>query len=227
MTAPRGALGSPRRENINGRYVRLEPLDEARHGAQLWRGVAGQDQLWTYMGYGPWPDETAFRGWIAERATLDDPRAFAVVDQKSGEAVGVVTLMRIDVANGVIETGHIFFTPKLQKTPGATEAIYLQARHVFDDLNYRRFEWKCNNDNAASQAAAKRFGFSFEGVFRQHMITKGRNRDTAWYAMLDHEWPTRKAAFERWLAPDNFDAQGKQRKGLVEHARDIATELVG
>lgn len=227
MIAPQGALGPPRRDRIEGRHVRLEPLDDARHGAQLWRGVDGHDGLWTYMSYGPWPNETAFRAWIAERARLDDPLAFAVVDQRSGEALGVVTLLRIDVANGCVETGHIFFTPKLQKTPGATEAIYLQARMIFDDLKYRRFEWKCNNDNAASRAAAERFGFAFEGLFRQHMISKGRNRDTAWFAMMDHEWPARKAAFDRWLAPDNFDAQGRQKKTLAEHARDVAAELAG
>lgn len=216
MIAPQGALGPPRRDSLTGRYVRLEPLDEARHGAALWRAVAGHDGLWTYMAYGPWPNETAFRAWVGERARLDDPLAFAVVDQASGEAVGVVTLMRVDVANGCIETGNIFFAPTLQKTPGATEAIYLQARLVFDDLKYRRFEWKCDSANAASQAAAKRFGFSYEGLFRQHMIIKGRNRDTAWFSMLDHEWPARKAAFERWLAPENFDADGRQKQGLRE-----------
>jgi RimJ/RimL family protein N-acetyltransferase len=227
MTAPQGALGPPRRDTIQGRAIRLEPLDEERHGAQLWAAVEGQDQLWTYMGYGPWPNETAFRAWVAERAKLDDPLSFAVVNQASGEAVGVVTLMRIDAPNGCVETGHIFFSPRLQKTPGASEAIYLLARTVFDDLKYRRFEWKCDNGNAASQAAAKRFGFSYEGLFRQHMIIKGRNRDTAWFAMLDHEWPTRKAAFERWLAPGNFDADGKQTKSLTDHRRDVETELAG
>lgn len=227
MTAPQGALGPPRRDRISGQYVRLEPLDDERHGAQLWRAIEGHDGLWTYMGYGPWPNETAFRAWVGERARLDDPLAFAVVDAATGEAVGVVTLMRIDVANGCVETGHIFFSPKLQKTPGATEAIYLQARLVFDDLKYRRFEWKCDSGNAASQAAAKRFGFSYEGLFRQHMIIKGRNRDTAWFAMLDHEWPARKAAFERWLAPENFDAQGRQKQSLSEAAREIAQGRAG
>lgn len=227
MSAPQSALGPPRRETLEGRFVRLEPLDDARHGADLWRGIEGHDGLWTYMGYGPWPDEAAFRAWVGERARLSDPLAYAVVDQTSGRAQGVVTLMRVDVANGVVETGHIFFAPALQKTPGATEAIYLQARHAFDDLRYRRFEWKCDSANAASQAAARRFGFAYEGLFRQHMIIKGRNRDTAWFAMLDHEWPTRRAAFERWLSPDNFDETGGQKKGLADHARDVATELAG
>ena len=124
--------------------------------------------------------------------------------------------MRIDVPNGCIETGHIFFSPPLQKTPLATEAIYLQAKHIFDDLGYRRFEWKCNNDNEPSRRAARRFGFSFEGLFRQHMIVRGKNRDSAWFSMLDGEWPARKAAFERFLAAENFDAEGRQKVGLSQ-----------
>jgi RimJ/RimL family protein N-acetyltransferase len=137
-----------------------------------------------------------------------------VVDRATGRAVGRLTFMRIDGVHGVIETGSILFGPELARTPGATEAIYLQARHAFEDLGYRRFEWKCNALNEPSRRAAERFGFTFEGVFRQHMVVKGENRDTAWYAMLDREWPARKAAFERWLDPANFDAEGRQRVSL-------------
>ena len=137
-----------------------------------------------------------------------------MIDGKTGRALGCVTLMRFDQANGVIETGHIFFAPALQKTPLATEAIFLQAKHVFDDLGNRRFEWKCDNANEPSRRAAKRFGFVFEGLFRQHLIVKGRNRDTAWFSIIDGEWPARKKAFERFLSPDNFDAQGKQKVSL-------------
>ena len=193
---------------------RLEPLDEARHGADIWAAVSGHDAVWTWLAYGPWGDEQSFRAWLRGQQQLVDPYYYAIVDVARGKAMGCATLMRADVPNGVIETGHIFFAPALQKTPAATETIYLFARHVFDDLGYRRFEWKCDNGNAPSRAAAARFGFTYEGLFRQHMIVRGRNRDTAWFSMLDSEWPARKAAFEAWLAPDNFDAQGAQRAKL-------------
>lgn len=214
MTTPQPARGLPRRAPLEGRFCRLEPLDEARHGADLWQAVAGEDSLWTFMSYGPWRDETGFRDWLKERQALTDPLYFAIVDIASGRARGCVTLMRIDAPNGVVETGHIFFAPAIQRTPVASESIYLLARHAFDDLGYRRFEWKCDEGNRRSKHAALRFGFTFEGVFRQHMIIKGRNRDTAWFSMLDSEWPVRKAAFEKWLAPGNFDDSGYQRQSL-------------
>jgi RimJ/RimL family protein N-acetyltransferase len=214
MTTPQPARGLPRRDVFQGRTARLEPLDEARHGAALWQAVQGEDSLWSFMAYGPWRDETSFRAWLKERQTLADPLYFAVVDTATGEAAGCVTLMRFDQPNGVIEVGHIFFSPRLQRTPAASESIYLLARHVFDDLGYRRFEWKCDEGNRRSKHAALRFGFSFEGVFRQHMIIKGRNRDTAWFSMLDSEWPMRSQAFERWLAAENFDDGGYQRLSL-------------
>jgi len=211
--APKGARGLPERRVLEGRFGRLEPLDEARHGAGLWQAVAGADAMWTYLAYGPFADEASFRAWLRERQALADPLYYAVVGG-SGQALGCVTLMRIDQPNGAIETGHIFFSPSLQKTPLATEAIFLQARHVFDDLGYRRFEWKCDNANEPSRRAAKRFGFVFEGLFRQHMINRGRNRDTAWFSIIDGEWPARKRAFERFLAPGNFDAEGRQKESL-------------
>jgi RimJ/RimL family protein N-acetyltransferase len=211
---PKGARGLPERRALQGRFGRLEPLDEAKHGESLWQAVKGADAIWTYLAYGPFPDEAAFRAWLKERQALADPLYYAVIDGKSGRALGCVTLMRIDQPNGVIETGHIFFSPLLQKTPLATEAVFLQGKHVFDDLGYRRFEWKCDNANEPSRRAAKRFGFVFEGLFRQHFIVKGRNRDTAWFSIIDGEWPARKKAFERFLSRDNFDAHGKQKVSL-------------
>lgn len=211
---PKGARGLPERRVLQGRFGRLEPLDEGKHGESLWRAVAGADDMWGYLPYGPWPDEASLRAWLKERQSLADPLYYAVVEGKSGRALGCVTLMRFDEPNGCIETGHIFYSPALQRTPLATEAIYLEAKHIFDDLGYRRFEWKCNNANEPSRRAAARFGFVFEGVFRQHLIVKGRNRDTAWFSMIDGEWPARKSAFERFLSADNFDADGKQKESL-------------
>lgn len=205
------ARGLPPRRGHEGRTVVLAPLDARLHAADLWAAVAGHDRLWDYMAYGPFAEAEAFGLWLEGRAELSDPFYFTVIDRGTGRAVGLVTLMEIRPAHGVIEVGNIVFSPALQRTCAATEAIYLLAKHVFDDLGYRRFEWKCNAANAASRRAAERFGFTFEGIFRQHMIVKGKNRDTAWFAMLDSEWPARKAAFESWLAPDNFDAAGRQR----------------
>ena len=199
---------------LQGRYGRVEKLDAARDGASLWQAVRGHDELWPYMGYGPFADEKAFAAWLAERPQLEDPYSYAVLDT-DGRAVGIATLMEIRPAMRVIEVGHIVYTPLLQRTPLGTEAQYLLAKYVFETLGYRRHEWKCNALNAPSRRAAERYGFTFEGVFRQHLIVKGRNRDTAWFSMLDSEWPARKAAFERWLNPANFDAQGRQKASLA------------
>jgi RimJ/RimL family protein N-acetyltransferase len=206
----------PERRIHAGRYVRLEPLDLAAHGDDLFEAGSGPEaeRLWRYLSDQPYPDRVSFEKWLKRAAATDDPLFFAVVDNATGRVEGRLSFMRIDTANGVAETGHILFGPRLARTRAASEAIYLQARHVFDDLGYRRLEWKCDNANEASKRSALRFGFTFEGVFRQHMIVKGRNRDTAWFAMLDHEWPERKAAFERWLAPENFDEAGRQRLSL-------------
>jgi RimJ/RimL family protein N-acetyltransferase len=162
----------------------------------------------------PFADRAAFQPWLDKAAASEDPLFFAVVDKATGRAEGRLSLMRFDPAHGVIETGHLLFGPRLGQTRGATEAVYLLARHIFDALGYRRFEWKCNNANEPSKRAAGRFGFAFEGVFRQHMVIKGENRDTAWYSMLDGEWPARRRAFERWLEPSNFDDAGRQRLSL-------------
>jgi RimJ/RimL family protein N-acetyltransferase len=167
------------------------------------------------MAYGPLADQHAFSRWLAERQQLDDPFYYVIVDA-AGRAVGIATLMSIRPDMRVVEVGHIVLSPALQRTPLATEAQYLLARHAFETLRYRRYEWKCDALNAASRRAALRFGFAFEGVFRSHMIVKGRSRDTAWFAMIDADWPARKAAFERWLAPENFDAEGRQGMSLRE-----------
>jgi RimJ/RimL family protein N-acetyltransferase len=198
---------------LEGRFGRVEKLDPARHAADLWHAAQGHDALWTYMAYGPFADAAAFSRWVAERAKLDDPCSYAVIE-RGGRAVGIATLMEIRPATRVIEVGNIVYTPALQRTPLATEAQYLLARYVFDALGYRRYEWKCDALNAASRRAALRLGFTFEGIFRAHMIVKGRNRDTAWYSLLEREWPERRRAFERWLAPDNFK-QGAQKTSLA------------
>jgi RimJ/RimL family protein N-acetyltransferase len=200
---------------LEGRTVILEKLDPARHGSPFWEAVRGDDSVWTYMGYGPFADEAAFFAWLEARAAASDPFAYAVIDRNTGIASGSVTLMEIRPAMRVVEMGNIVLAPSLQRTPASTEAQFLAARYVFETLGYRRYEWKCNALNAPSRRAALRLGFAFEGVFRQHMIVKGRNRDTAWYSMLDSEWPARRSAFEQWLDPSNFDSNGRQRVGLA------------
>jgi RimJ/RimL family protein N-acetyltransferase len=205
---------------LEGRFGRVEKLD-VRHAAALWEAVKGDNALWTYMGYGPFADGAAFSAWVEERTTLTDPFSYALM--RDGRAVGIATLMEIRPAMRVVEVGHIVYGTPLQRTPLATEAQYLLARYVFETLGYRRYEWKCNALNAASRRAAVRFGFTFEGLFRSHMIVKGRSRDTAWFSMLDAEWPARKAAFERWLAPENFDPEGRQRIGLSALSRPAGT----
>jgi RimJ/RimL family protein N-acetyltransferase len=215
--APAGAALRPAAEVLMGRFGRLERLDAARHGDALWRAVQWHDRICTYMSYGPFDDAAAFTRWLAGRAALADPFAYAVVDTTSGtgsRAVGIATLRDIRPEMRVIEVGHVVYSPQLMGTPLGTEAQYLLARHVFENLGYRRYEWRANTLNAASRRAAERLGFTFEGIFRQDMIVKGRSRDTAWYAMPDHEWPSRKLAFERWLAPGNFDPNGRQRASL-------------
>ncbi len=199
---------------LEGRFGAVEKLDPLHHGADLWHAIRDSDETWTYMNYGPFPDPKSFGEWLEERATLDDPYSYAILN-KDNKAVGIATLLEIRPAMRVIEVGHIVYSPALQRTPLATEAQYLLAHYAFETLDYRRYEWKCDSLNAASRRAAERFGFTFEGIFRQHMIRKGVNRDTAWFSMLDGEWPRRKAAFEAWLAPSNFDNDGRQKKSLA------------
>ncbi len=201
---------------LAGRFCAIEKLDVARHGQSLWEAMSGDDGLWTYMAYGPFGDAAAFLAWVAARTALVDPYSYAVIDKAGGRATGIVTLMEIRPAMRVIEIGNIVLARALQRTSAASEAQYLMARHAFDDLGYRRYEWKCDALNQASRRAAVRLGFVAEGTFRNHMIVKGRNRDTAWFAMTDGDWPAVKAAMERWLAPDNFDDGGRQKVALCE-----------
>jgi RimJ/RimL family protein N-acetyltransferase len=208
----------PARAPIGGQSVRLEPVS-ATHAESLFEAAHGEGsdpELWDYLAYGPFPDLASFRDWLEERAASEDPLFFAVVDTASGKALGMVSFLRIDEAFGVIEIGHIWFGAALQRSRSATETIYLLSRQAFDRLGYRRLEWKCNNANARSQRAAERFGFTFEGVFRQHLIVKGKNRNTAWFSIIDGEWPAIRRGFERWLADDNFDVDGRQKTSLTE-----------
>jgi RimJ/RimL family protein N-acetyltransferase len=209
-----GPARAPVRRSLAGERVRLEPLDPERHADDLYAAAAGDPRLWDYLPYGPFPDVGALRAHLAGQASASDPLFLAVVDATSGRAAGVVSYLRIAPEHACIEIGHIWFGAPLQRTPGATETIYLLARHAFDELGNRRLEWKCDAANARSCRAAERFGFTFEGVFRQHMIVKGRNRDTAWFSILDAEWAALRAAFEAWLAQGNFDAEGRQRRPL-------------
>lgn len=207
----------PARVTLEGRFARLEPLDPVKHARDLYDATHGPDReaIWAYIGDGPYADFESFRVALEGKAKSDDPLFFAIIDKASGKAAGYSTLMRIDVPNRVIEVGNIVYGSAMQKTPLATEVQYLLMRHAFDDLGFRRYEWKCNALNAPSRKAAERYGFVYEGLFRQHMIIKGRNRDTTWYAIIDSDWPKIKSGFEHWLAPDNFTPDGQQKKSLA------------
>jgi RimJ/RimL family protein N-acetyltransferase len=198
---------------LEGRHVRIVPLDAASHAAALYEG-SKDPSLWTYLFNGPYTNEAEFRAWLKGREKSEDPLFFTILDRKAGTPAGYCSLMRMEPAHRAIEVGNILYLPTLQRTAAATEAMYLLARYVFDELGYRRYEWKCDSKNSPSRRAALRLGFTFEGIFRQHMIVKGKNRDTAWFSMLDTEWEDRKRAFEQWLDPANFDAEGKQKSAL-------------
>jgi RimJ/RimL family protein N-acetyltransferase len=210
---------------LRGRHVTLEPLSAARHTEALWQAVSGHDELWTWLADGPYATEACLRQAIEEKEAATSAVFLAIVPEAKGEprtglgtggglAAGYASYMRIEPAQGVVEVGNILLTPQLQRTAAATEAMYLMASHAFEYLGYRRYEWKCDAENLPSRRAALRLGFTFEGIFRQHMVVKGRNRNTAWFSMLDREWPARKEALEAWLAPANFDSEGRQRQSL-------------
>lgn len=205
----------PESRAFEGASVTLAPLSAREHGNDLWAGSGGLEHqhLWRYLFEGPFASREPFDVHLKAKEISEDPLYYAILDL-SGRALGHAALMRIEPRHRVIEVGSILYTPALQRTRGATEAMYLLARYVFEELNYRRYEWKCNAENEPSRRAALRLGFTFEGIFRQHMIVKGQNRDTAWFSMLDHEWPSRKAEFERWLRPSNFDSAGRQQSRL-------------
>ena len=201
----------PTRATMEGRFCRLEALEAERHAEALYdaNAVDVEGGNWTYLPYGPFDSFANYRAWIEEMSSSNDPLFFAIIDQSTNCAVGVASYLRIDPNSGSIEVGHINYSPLLQRTPGATEAMYLMMKNAFE-LGYRRYEWKCNALNAPSRIAAERLGFSFEGIFRQAAVIKGRNRDTAWYSVIDPEWPALREAFVKWLEPSNFDANGQQ-----------------
>lgn len=205
----------PARQEMKGRYCRLEPMDANAHADALFAANAedAAGRNWTYLPYGPFPSRESYRDWLERDCCGTDPLFFAIIDASHGVAAGVASYLRIAPAHGSIELGHLNFSPRLQRTAGATEALYLMTRRAFD-LGYRRYEWKCNALNAPSRAAAQRLGFSFEGIFRQAAVVKGHNRDTAWYSIIDREWPALEQALSRWLHPSNFDEQGRQRVRL-------------
>ncbi len=207
----------PARTAMEGRYCRLEPLDADRHAAALFDAwsEAPDERDWTYMFPNRPADAAACRAYVQAASESTDPLHFAIIDAASGVAVGTAALMRIEPVHGVIEVGGISYSPRLKQTRAGTEAMYLLMRRAFDELGYRRYEWKCDSLNAPSRAAALRYGFKYEGIFRQVVVYKGRNRDTAWYSIIDGEWPRVRAAFETWLAPGNFDDAGRQRRSLA------------
>jgi RimJ/RimL family protein N-acetyltransferase len=212
----------PLREPMTGRFCRLEPIDLDRHAAALFQADAADvdGRSWTYLAYGPFVDLASYRAWLSATCLDSDPLFFAVVDAADGQPAGLVSYLRINPAAGSIEVGHLHYAPRLQRSPAATEAMYLMMQWAFES-GYRRYEWKCNALNAPSRAAAQRLGLSFEGIFRQATVTKGRNRDTAWYAAIDAEWPALRQAFLTWLAPANFDPTGQQRTRLSDLTRPI------
>jgi RimJ/RimL family protein N-acetyltransferase len=209
---------TPSSVSIEGLYCQLEPLNAEAHAGDLYAAyrLAADHRHWTYMPAGPFDGAKDYRRYAEEAARSTDPRHYAVIERKSGKALGTLALMRIEPKHGVIEVGTVMFSPLLQQTPMSTEAQFLLMTYVFDELGYRRYEWKCDSLNAPSRKTAERLGFKFEGIFRQAIVYKGRNRDTAWYSIIDKEWPQLRRAFQTWLSPQNFDEQGKQRKSLTE-----------
>ncbi|WP_407976751.1 GNAT family N-acetyltransferase [Brucella pseudogrignonensis] len=208
----------PEHKVLEGQYVRLEPLDAARHGDELFAAssVEDADQRFTWLFEVPPATREAFEPWLEKVSGSEDPLFVAVIDKASGKVAGRQALMRIDPVHGSIEIGNIYWGPLISRKPAATEAQFLFMQYVFDELGYRRYEWKCNDNNAPSKRAAERFGFQFEGIFRQHMVTKGNNRDTAWFSIIDSEWPALKQAYQAWLAPTNFDSDGQQIRRLED-----------
>jgi RimJ/RimL family protein N-acetyltransferase len=206
----------PSREVLHGSYCRLEPLSPS-HARELFEAnaVDTENRNWTYLFNGPFETFGSYLEWLSQASESSDPLFFAVIDATTSKAVGVASYLRVTPVAGSIEVGNINFSPLLQRAPAATEAMYLMMKHVFE-LGYRRYEWKCDALNAPSRAAAQRLGFSYEGIFRQALVYKGRNRDTAWYAVVDKEWPTIEKAFQQWLDPANFDENGKQRVRLSD-----------
>jgi RimJ/RimL family protein N-acetyltransferase len=216
----------PRNEIMSGRFCRLEPLDWGRHGNALFAAyqLDTSGQMWTYLPYGPFLTADDYRNWMQPLCGRADPQLFAIIESKSQSPVGVAAYLRIDTSNGAIEIGHLAYSPRLQKTPVATEAIFLMIDRVFK-LGYRRCEWKCDSLNAPSRSAAQRLGFLFEGIFRQAVVYKGRSRDTAWFSIIDSDWAWLQMAFHTWLSSDNFDVNGRQRLRLSDLTASGRTTL--
>lgn len=212
----------PPRETLLGKRCRLEPLDPDKHAAALFaaNSLDKDGRSWTYLAYGPFATLDAYREWITKQCLGNDPQFYAIIDLADKQPAGVASYLRIAPTSGSIEVGHIHYSPRLQRSPAATETMYLMMKWAFE-AGYRRYEWKCDSLNAPSRAAAQRLGLSYEGIFRQATVYKGRNRDSAWYAAIDSEWPALRAAFEQWLDPSNFDAQGNQRLRLADLTRPI------
>ena len=209
---------APRREPMMGRICQVEPLDTNAHFEDLYQAFSedAEGRLWTYMSSGPFDSVDQFRDWMDAACATEDPLYYAIIDLTSGKALGVCAYLRIQQTVGVIEVGSITYSPQLQRTPLATEAMFLMMARVFDELGYRRYEWKCDSLNAASRNAAVRLGFSYDGLFEQAIVYKGRNRDTAWYSILDQDWPALKKAYSSWLEPQNFDERGEQKRKLQD-----------
>ncbi len=210
---------APRREALRGSHVLLRPLDAAADAAPLYavsHPPQGDSAIWDYLFEGPFESAGEMGRLLAEAEASEDPLFYTLVGLPDERPLGLASYLRIQPEHGSIEIGNIWFGMPLQRTTAATEAIYLLARHAFGELGYRRLEWKCNALNAPSRRAAERFGFTFEGVFRKHLVVKGRNRDTAWYSIVDDEWPAIRAGFEAWLAPGNFGEDGVQKRSLAE-----------
>jgi RimJ/RimL family protein N-acetyltransferase len=207
-------VARPGRETLRGAHALIRPLEPNRDAEALYAASAEDPSIWTYLSEGPYKSVEQMRETLSRHALSEDPLFFTLIPLSSGAPAGIASFMRIVPESGVIEIGNIWFGSRLRRTSAATEAIYLLAHHAFDGLGYRRLEWKCDALNEASRRAAERFGFTFEGIFRKHMVVKGRSRDTAWYSIVDDEWPPIRAAFERWLAPGNFDDSGRQRQPL-------------
>ncbi len=207
---------------LTGRFCRLEPLNTARHAADLYAAntLDAEGRNWTYLPYGPFDSLSSYSNWVDQFSATSDPLFFTIVSHATGKAVGVASFLRIDPANGSIEVGHLNFSSLMQRTPIATEAMHLMMKEAFA-LGYRRYEWKCNALNLPSRQAAQRLGLSFEGIFRQAAVVKGHNRDTAWYAAIDKEWPALNEAFQTWLSPENFDDAGEQRVALSKLTASI------
>ena len=216
----------PDSRTLQGKYCRLEPLSIEQHSEMLFEAnqIDTDDRIWVYLPYGPFRSLDEYQQWISKTCFNGDPFFYAIVDVKTSKAIGLASYLRIDPTNGSIEVGHINYSPLLQNTIAATEAMYLMMKNAFD-MGYRRYEWKCNSLNEKSCRAAKRLGFTFEGIFRQATVTKGRNRDTSWFAMIDAEWPALDQAFNHWLSDDNFDDVGQQKNALSKMTQDALKRL--